>query len=340
MTEKWYRCVGKDKDTIVSTRIRLARNIEHTPFPAFLSEEQECRVVEKVVDAALSLKGLSLRRIDMQSISMREREALVERHIISKEMATRTNGCVLLSNDERISIMINEEDHVRIQVMNAGEDLENTYAMAEKLDSALDERLHFAFDSKLGYLTACPTNLGTAMRASLMMHLPALKETGVIGQMASDVSKLGFVIRGALGEGSKASSALYQISNQVTLGITEQDVIHNLQGVISQVSKKEKSTREELLRNEKFEDRVWRSFGILCTARLLSAEEAVELLSMVRLGVAEGLLSMVSCETVTALMTEVGAGCIMNEAGEDMTPLVRDQRRARLVRTALGMENN
>ena len=255
--------------------------------------------------------------------------------MISYDLARARRGSLLLSEDEQISIMINEEDHVRIQVLVPGLDPESAYALADRVDTALDERLHFAFDDRLGYLTQCPSNLGTGMRASLMMHLPALQERGVIQQLAGTVSKLGLTIRGAFGEGSQPQGAMYQMSNQVTLGISEEAAIENLRGIAAQILKQEKDLRKEILGKIAFEDRIWRSLGILKTARVLSHEEALKLLSNVRLGVAEGMLKEVSLETVTALMNDVHPGCIMADVGEDMSADTRDSRRASMVREVL-----
>lgn len=335
MSEKWYRRIGENGDMVVSTRIRLARNLAHCPFPAQMTAEQAADVVKRVREATEQIGGLTLRYIELADLPERDVLAMVERHVISYDLARAHRGSLLLSEDEQISIMINEEDHVRIQVMVPGLDPESAYALADRVDTALDERLHFAFDDRLGYLTQCPSNLGTGMRASLMMHLPALQERGVIQQLAGTVSKLGLTIRGAFGEGSQPQGAMYQMSNQVTLGISEQAAIENLRGIASQILKQEKDLRKEFLNKIAFEDRIWRSLGVLKTARMLSHEEALKLLSNVRLGAAEGMLDSVSLETVTALMNDVHPGCIMADAGEDMTAEVRDSRRASMVRTAL-----
>ncbi|MBQ3093601.1 MAG: protein arginine kinase [Clostridia bacterium] len=335
MSEKWYRRIGENGDMVVSTRIRLARNLAHYPFPAQMTAKQAADVVKRVREATEQISGLTLRYIELADLPERDVLAMVERHVISYDLARAHRGSLLLSEDEQISIMINEEDHVRIQVMVPGLDPESAYALADRVDTALDERLHFAFDDRLGYLTQCPSNLGTGMRASLMMHLPALQERGVIQQLTGTVSKLGLTIRGAFGEGSQPQGAMYQMSNQVTLGISEQAAIENLRGIASQILKQEKDLRKEFLNKITFEDRIWRSLGVLKTARMLSHEEALKLLSNVRLGVAEGMLDSVSLETVTALMNDVHPGCIMADAGEDMTAEVRDSRRASMVRTAL-----
>ncbi|MBQ9414683.1 MAG: protein arginine kinase [Clostridia bacterium] len=335
--DKWYRTVGKHGDVVMSTRIRLARNLEHRPFPRFLSKEQRQEIVEAVKDAAAAISGLPLHFVDVATLPERERLALVERHLISFELANAPEGSgLLLSEDERVSVMINEEDHVRIQVMSAGLDLEGAYALADQVDSALGEKLHFAYDERLGFLTACPTNLGTGMRASLMLHLPALEEQGAIQTLENTVSKLGLTIRGSYGEGTRPHGALYQMSNQVTLGISEKAAIENLNGIAVQIMKQEISMRQRLFTQPEFEDHAWRSLGVLQTARILTYEEALRFLSTVRIAAAGGVLPSPTIETVTALMSDIQPGCLMTAAGEDMPPQIRDRRRAAMVRAALG----
>ncbi len=335
MSEKWYRRSGEQSDMVISTRIRLARNLNGYPFPNRMTEEQNREIKAAVREAVDQIGGLELDYIELAECKEREIMALVERHLISYDFAKRSNGALLLSKDERISIMINEEDHLRIQVMGAGMDLDEAYKLADLVETALDERLHFAFDDRLGYLTQCPTNLGTGMRASLMLHLPALQERGAIRQLSGNVSKLGLTIRGAYGEGTQPQGAFYQMSNQVTLGISEAAAIENLRGIASQIMKQEQTAREQFRGNDAFEDRVWRSYGILKTARLLTNEEALKLLSNVRVGISVGILPEVSLDVVTALVNDVHPGCLMQTAGQDLTPELRDAKRAALVRQAL-----
>lgn len=335
MRKEWYCQTGERSDMVVSTRIRLARNLAHFPFPNRMTAEQRREVVENVCEAVEQIGGLALKRVDLSACPEREVLALVERHVISYDFARSSDSTLLLSEDERISIMINEEDHVRIQVLSAGLDLKEAYTLADRVDTALDERLHFAFDDRLGYLTQCPTNLGTGMRASLMLHLPALQEGGAIRHIASTVSKLGLTIRGAFGEGSQPQGAFYQMSNQVTLGISESAAIDNLIGIAEQIMKEEEAARKQTATKAAFEDRVWRSLGLLKTARLLSNEEAMKLLSNVRFGICVGTLNDVPLETVTALISDIQPGCLMSAVGEDLAPEARDAHRATLVRKAL-----
>ncbi len=335
MSEKWYRKSADVSGTMISTRVRLARNISDYPFPSRMTSQQKKEVTALVLEAAERLGGLKLRYRDLSECAPRDRLAMTERHVISPRFAAREDGGVLLSEDESVSIMINEEDHIRIQVMRPGMDFETAYSVADQIDTALDECLHFAFDDRLGYLTQCPTNLGTGMRASVMLHLPALQNSGAMPSLSSRVTKLGLVVRGAYGEGTEPIGALYQMSNQVTLGVSEQSAMDTLQAVANDIVEKEATLRKKCLCDETYEDAIWRSLGILKTARLLTANEAVECLSRLMIGAAEGVFANASTETVTALMKDVQPGCLMADAGEDMSSNVRDRRRAALVRTAL-----
>ncbi len=334
MSEKWY-CELSDDDMVISTRVRLARNLAHRPFPSSMTAAQRAETVEEIYEAALQIGGLQLKRIDLKDCEQREILSMVEKHLISIEFARRDDSVLLLSEDERISIMINEEDHVRIQVMGVGNSLNEAYELADHVDTALNERLHFAFDDRLGYLTQCPTNLGTGMRASLMLHLPALHENGSIQQLSGTVSKLGLTIRGAYGEGSTSYGSLYQISNQITLGIGEKAAIENLQGIAEQIMKQEGALREQWDKDPQLEDRVWRSYGILQTARVMSYEEAMRLLSNLRIGVYNHMIDQVSAGTIVRLINECQPGCLMTENGCDLTSEERDCLRAKLIRETI-----
>lgn len=334
MTEnKWYRSTGQDGDVVISTRVRLARNLPRAPFPACMNTEQKYQAAETIQKA---LPEGTFRIVDMHELPHITALSLVERHLISPEFSKGEEGSVLcLSEDEGVSLMINEEDHLRIQVMRAGLDLDQAYQTADALDTLLDSRLHFAFDDRLGYLTQCPTNLGTGMRASLMLHLPALQEGGAIQQLANTVSKLGLTIRGLYGEGSKPEGAIYQLSNQVTLGISESAAIENLKGIAAQIIREERAGREELCRNPHFEDRVWRSLGILRTARLLRGDEFMSLVSNLRVGVSLQMIEGIPLDLISGLIGDAQPATIMAASGKGMEPAERDAARAAMVRARL-----
>ena len=239
---------------------------------------------------------------------------------------------MLLIDDESVCIMINEEDHVRIQVMASGMQLEKAYDMADKIDTILDETLNFAFDEELGYLTACPTNLGTGMRASVMLHLPASEADGTLRRVAANLGKIGATIRGSYGEGSQSTGAIYQISNQVTLGISEKDTVSNLNDITSQIIALETKSREKLLASESYQDTVWRALGILKTARVMSSGEFAGLYSALRVGVAEGLVKGITLGQLSEAYESVQPAKLMEQYGEGMNASQRDKKRAEILR--------
>lgn len=335
--KKWYEKNGPEGDVIISTRIRLARNLRTYPFPSRMNAEARERVMEDVRKAIenSSIANQFVFR-NLKEISQTERVSLVERHLVSPEFISRPEGrAVLLTKDESVSIMINEEDHLRIQVMCEGFNFEGALQMADRLDTLLNESLNFAFDDKLGYLTQCPTNLGTGMRASLMLHLPALQENGTINRIAANLSKLGLTMRGTYGESSRSVGALYQLSNQVTLGLSEQEAIDNLKSIAMQLMKQERAARSELVKNLETQDSISRSVGLLRSAKLLSNDEFMKLISNVRLGISTGLIEHLSLETINALMVRVQPATIQLPEGKALPAAQRDSLRANLVREAL-----
>ncbi|MBQ9965083.1 MAG: protein arginine kinase [Clostridia bacterium] len=336
MTTKWYQQSGTDGDVVVSTRIRLARNLNHMPFPSSMTAEQREEIIRPIFEAFPQDGTGAFQCMRMTDLSPLEALSMVERHLISPAFASQDEGtALLLSPDESVSVMINEEDHIRIQAMCAGLALDEAFRAANCWDDFLDSRLHFAFDDRLGYLTQCPTNLGTGMRASVMLHLPALQEKGVIQQLANTVSKLGLTIRGMYGEGSRPEGAMYQLSNQVTLGITEQEAIENLKSIVAQIIKEERQYREQLRQSPSLEDRVYRSLGVLQNARLLTGKEFMTLISHVRMGVSMNVLDTVDLNCISSLMVDAQPAALMRQAGEKLEPAERDARRAALVRDRL-----
>ena len=333
-----YKDLKDVSDVVISTRIRFARNLKEYPFPCRLSEDKKRKVASIIKEAVLeghSAISDRFKYIQMSELTQEEAVSLVERHLVSPEFISGRQGRgLLLLNDESVSIMINEEDHVRIQVIGRGMKLNETYELADKIDTLLDERLDFAFDEKLGYLTQCPTNIGTGMRASLMLHLPALQESGAMGKIVASLSKLGIVIRGLYGENTDPSGAIYQLSNQVTLGITEQEAIKNLHDIAMQLVAQERNTREQLSENINMLDSIYRSYGILSYAKLISNSECMKLLSNVRFGVEMGCFE-IDFDTLDRLFIEIQPATLMKNIGKKLTPAERDHIRAELVRTAL-----
>ena len=332
---RWYIDKSAQNDIAVSCRIRLARNIQGLPFPNRMTlddkRELNTRVKEAILNSNTPFSKI-LKYINMCDIPEIQRYAMVERHIISPEFAAKTEECgIILSNDESISIMIGEEDHLRIQVINAGLDLKKAYDLAESLDTLLCDTLHFAFDKDLGYLTECPTNLGTGLRASVMLHLPALENSGEINGLIDSISKIGFTVRGMYGEGSKSLASLYQVSNQITLGISENSALENLSVITTQLIEKEKQARENL-DLIKLEDVCWRAFGTLQNARILSSEEMINLISRVKLGISMGIINK-ECSPIKILI-EAQPFMLMQAKGA-MDAADRDISRATMVRELL-----
>ena len=326
-------------NVVISTRVRLARNLKDYPFPCKLSAQGREEVIEKVRDAVQngnSVLAKDFSFIKMSALDPRQSVSLVEKRLVSPEFISDTAGrALLLSSDESLSVMINEEDHIRLQVITKGLTLDEAFDTADKLDTLLDERLEFAFDEKLGYLTQCPTNLGTGMRASVMLHLPALEKSRAVSRIAGNLSKLGLTIRGAHGEGTEPKGALYQLSNQVTLGISEQAAIENLKNITSQLVAQEEQARERLCRSVEVQDAVARSLGILRYAKVMTHDEALKLLSNVRLGVVSGQITDADTAVIDRLMTEVEPATLSVRANKNLTPQERDLERARLIQQEL-----
>lgn len=331
----WYTTHAPEDDIAVSTRIRLARNLSGLPFPARMTPEQRKELNLKVKNAVLQSNtpfAKSLKYIDMADVPQTEIAAMVERHIISPEFAEENaDRAIIISADESISIMIGEEDHVRIQVILGGLQLEKAYDTAEQLDSLLYNELHFAFDRSLGFLTECPTNLGTGLRASVMLHLPVTESNGEISSIAETVGKIGFTVRGMYGEGSKASASMYQVSNQITLGISEKNAIDNLKIITAQLIDKERKARNGL-NKIKLEDMCFRALGTLQNSRILSSKEMMDLLSRIKLGISMGIIK--TDVLPIKLFIEGQPNMLMKKYGQ-LEPEERDIYRAAFMRDAL-----
>ena len=319
-------------EAVVSTRVRLARNLSDYPFPIRLSKDKAKEIV-KLIDGALKDSGIRFHRIDLDTASDTMKAALLERHLISPDFVRGDEGrAVFLSDDNAVSIMVNEEDHIRLQVLKEGFEPDEAYALADQLDNMLSKKLKFAYHEKLGYLTQCPTNLGTGMRASVMLHLPALEITGAVHRIGANLSKLGLTIRGLYGESSKPVGAFFQLSNQVTLGISEKAAIANLKNITTQLITQEMKARDNLLGKIEVEDKIARALGVLKTALVMDHSEAMSLLSLVRLGAASKKLSTLSTDSIDRLIVEIQPASIMTKFGEDMTPQERDVKRAGMIR--------
>lgn len=330
----WYSVSPKD-DIAVSTRIRLARNISGIPFPSKMTAQQFKTVNEAVRNALINSNvpvAKSLKYIEMENIPELERFAMVERHIISHRFASNyKNRAILLSEDESICIMLGEEDHIRVQVLLAGLQFEKAYEVADSIDTILCNGLDIAFDERIGFLTECPTNLGTGLRSSVMLHLPLIESRGEMSGLSDSINKVGLTVRGMYGEGTKALASLYQFSNQITLGISEKNSIDNLKIIATQLIQKEQGYRGQLNRI-KIEDRCMRSFGILKNARILTSKEMMSRLSDIMLG---STIGVVNCDiSPIKLIIEGQPNMLMRSRG-NLSPEERDIERAKMIRNSL-----
>jgi len=330
---------GPAEGPVVSSRVRLARNLRETTFPGWASKEVRNRVWNEVVLAFDQFeKSEAFLRWRMDELDPLERELLFERHLISGELAEHKEGSgVFVSEDECRAVMVNEEDHIRLQSLQPGLSLQEALTAAEALDDALEQNLSYAFSSKLGYLTACPSNLGTGMRASVMLHLPGLVLTEEVKPVINAVSKIGLAVRGLWGEGSEAAGHMFQISNQITLGKTESEIIEHLEQIVLEVIDHEKNARQRLMDDQeiKVHDHVGRAYGILANAALMSSGEALDLLSAIRLGVDIGLLPDMKRRDIDQLFIQIHPAHLQKEANAVLSPEERDIKRAQLIRRFL-----
>lgn len=336
---EWLKGTGPNADIVMSSRIRLARNIEKYPFANWADEKQLSEVIDAVKAAADSvemLKGALF--LKLKDVSDVDRMFLVERHLMSPEHAKDVEyKALIVDPHEVVSIMINEEDHLRVQVLKSGLDLMDAWKIMDKLDTELSKRLPFAFSSKWGYLTACPTNTGTGLRGSVMLHLPALVFSAQINKILQATAKLGLNVRGMYGEGTEATGNLFQVSNQVSLGRTEEDIIDGIERIISQVVGREEAMRKNIVNRSKeaLVDRVERAYGTLRSAHIITSSETIGLLSAIRLGVELGIVKDVDEETVNELIILTQPAHLQKLEGKALNSDERDIKRANLIREKL-----
>jgi protein arginine kinase len=321
---------------VLMTRVRLARNLANRPFPGWADIDQRGEILGLCREAVASVPAM--RRclaVGITELTELQRQILVERHLISRELSGSKGGAgVVINRDQTFSVMINEEDHLRIQVLRAGFQLRKAWQAINELDTALEDSLDYAFDPNWGYLTACPTNLGTAMRASAMMHLPALVISGQMEKVVRAVNQLGMVVRGLFGEGSDASGSIFQISNQTTLGEAEEEIIKRLQSVLQSIVEHELNARQKLLEADarKLHDKIGRAYGILQQSHVLNSAEAMNLLSLLRLGIDLQIFPEQSRATIDRLFIEAQPGHIQHAIRNDLEAAERDGTRAARLR--------
>jgi protein arginine kinase len=338
---EWLKGKGPSSDVVLSSRVRLARNIAGFAFPGRASLEDRRRVIELAQEHICgSTVDEHLVWIDISEVERTERMVLVERHLISKQHAGAKGprGVAITSPHERLSVMVNEEDHLRVQVLRSGLALGDALEQIDTVDDALEARLDFAYSPRFGYLTACPTNVGTGIRVSVMLHLPALKMSGELEKVRRAAKAMSLAVRGYYGEGSDAAGDFYQISNQTTLGKSEQELLEEFeQQIIPKVIEYERLARRNMLEKRRafVEDQVFRALGMLRYARLLKTDEAMERLSLVRLGVVLGVVSDVDIRTVNQLTLFTQPAHLQKLRQRAMDQAERREERATLVREAL-----
>ncbi len=325
---------GVDEGPVISSRIRLARNVENYTFPGWASEEENHAVWTQTNEIfnALETPYLSWSMRDTSAI---DKEILFERHLISQELAQQDDSCgVFVTPDECISIMVNEEDHIRIQSLQPGLNLRGAWEAADKVDDVLESKLTYAFSPKLGYLTSCPSNVGTGMRASVMLHLPALVLMEEMDPVINGISKIGLAVRGMWGEGTEAAGNMFQVSNQITLGRREDEIIAHLEQIVLELIDHENNARIRLMdeKSAVVEDHVARAFGILSNARLMTSGEALNLLSTLRLGLDLNMLNQFSRRELDMMFISIQPAHLQKLEKKDLEPDERDVTRAAMLR--------
>lgn len=341
--KRWFEDPAMTNDIVISSRIRLARNLYAYPFSPKLSVSDSGKLVKEVREGFFSRFGQAENYFDFHEINALEdveRTAFVERHAISPLLAEKDGYTgVIVSKNEQASIMINEEDHIRIQTLAPGKEIEKTFEEANRLDDLFAGCLKYAYNQKYGYITACPTNLGTGLRVSYMVHLPLLESESLIKPLSEEMNRFGFTIRGIYGEGTKALGAIYQISNQKTLGISEEEILLSLENMVSQVTEQEKRLRDQALRkrHSEIEDLVYRAYGILKYARKISSEDAMRYLTNIRFGLCEGIIHYEGEGTanIFEMMIRMQPASLQLEADKTLGTAERDQYRAKYIREHL-----
>lgn len=341
---EWLRGQGPQSEIVISSRIRLARNLADYPFIRRCSEADRLAIQKAFRDAISQIDELKdLSHVNIADLSTIDRQLLVERQLISRELSeTAGPRSVFIEGQETFTLMINEEDHLRMQVMHSGLDLDAAWEQINKMDDLLDQQLSYAFHERLGYLTACPTNVGTGMRVSVMLHLPALVITQQIEKVFRSLQKMGLAVRGLYGEGSQAMGDFYQISNQITLGRSEEELVKQVAEVIPVIIDYENQARAFLVKESRkdLHDRVSRAYGILCTAQTISSEETLHLLSSVRMGVYLGLIKDLEIPTINKLFIHTQPAHLQKLRGVHLETADRNVERALYLQTHLRKRQN
>jgi len=339
MNTPWYQEKQIDENQILSSRVRLARNVKKYPFKNKLNNINASNLVDDAVYAAKAAGSASyFHELNIHSLGATEQNVFLEKHIISPEfLKDKLPKGLMISDSENVSVMINEEDHIRIQSVMPGQNLEIAYKNASLIDDLIEEKLEFAFHLEYGYLTSCPTNTGTGLRASYMIHLPCLGKTDLNKTLLPHIVKFGITLRGIYGEGTAPMGSIYQISNQNTLGKSEEEIMIGLKNITENVIKQEQESLNKLMETKRgyLEDKIYRAYGIITNSRSISAKEAMELLSDLRLGYMTGILEKPKpAKQIYQIMMEIQPGHLQRRAGEEMTDTERDIARAKYLRNS------
>jgi len=330
----WYYQSGKESDVVLSTKIRISRNIEGIPFVTKFNNAQATEILNKL-EHATTPSNYNLKMFNLKDIDELTRISLVEKGIIDSKYINRNidNKAILINDDENICIMLNENDHIKMQVLASGLELENSLNLAMEIEDKLDKELKFSYNSKYGYLTSSPTGLGTGLRASVILHLPGLNKTQNLPKILEAVNDLGMNIKNIYPERSRIKGSMYQISNKQTLGICEKDIIKNLKAIVEKIIEQERIARKILAKNHiDLEDKLYRSYGILTNARKISNEEMIKLMSDVRLGVDMGIIKEVTDLKVNKLDILSKSANLQKYFGENLDVFDREIKRAELVK--------
>lgn len=330
----WYVQNGKESDVVLSTRVRLSRNLKGIPFKTRCTKEELKKVFDTLKEVT-PLLGYNLKFIAMEDIDNLTKQTLVEKHIISPDFAKTKvpYTAIIINEEENICIMVNEEDHIKLQVFTSGLDVDNLLNLAIEIDEKLEKLVNYSYHEKYGYLTACPTNVGTGLKISALVHIPGLEMTGNLNKMLNIVNNLGMNVRGVYGEGSKAEGDIYQIANNQTLGITEKEIAKNLNLISQKIIEQERIARKYLAKNSlKLEDKVYRDYGILVNARRLSEEEAIELLSSVKLGTDLGIIKELTDKKVAELILYTKPANIQKRIGKELSVIEQEISRCEIIK--------
>lgn len=329
----WFKEISKDSDIVISSRVRFARNIQGYKFPSIMNNAQRREVID-LLDKKIDKTNYSLLR--MNNIDDITKLSLMEQHIISKEFVANDMGAVITNVDNSIVAMVNEEDHLRIQAFESGFNIDKCYKKLEEFTDSLEKKIEFCKNEKYGYITSCPTNVGSGMRVSVLLHLPALAKIGLLNKLLDQAASIGVSVRGLYGENTNGNGYMYQISNQKTLGMTDDNIISGLKAIVTSIIEQERKAREVLKDgNVNFEDEIFRAYGILKNARVITEDEALKLLSKVRLGVSTKMIKDIKLESIQKLMVETLSNTLRLLLKKDLSRKEELEARAKYIREEL-----